>query len=292
MAKASRLPNKSGGYSTRQKSRQKSISSIANKTAAQHLGLRVEQPAKAQEALAWLKDLKPDLVIVTAYGQILPSALLRLPRFGAVNLHPSLLPKYRGPSPIQTAILNGDKQTGTTLMLLNDKLDQGPILAQTKIAIAPADTYLTLSQKLAQLSIELLEKTLPLYLAGKLKPKPQKEAVATFCKMIKRQDGLIDWQKSAIEIQRQLRAFTPWPGLYTLWSRQPNRWRLKIIALSQGPATIQPAGTVFEFNKKPALACGNQTSVIINIIQPEGKREMKGEEFLRGYRDFVGSNLA
>jgi methionyl-tRNA formyltransferase len=220
-----------------------------------------------------------------------------LPKFGALNVHGSLLPKYRGASPIQAAILNGEKTTGVTLMLMDELLDHGPIFAQDSLSIEPSDTYDKLSDKLAKLSVRMLDKNLPLYLAGKIKPQPQKHEQATFTKIIKRECGLINWQKTAVEIERQLRAFTPWPGIYTVWQRKNQSLRLKITAVT--PIVIStppqrgrnPVGFVFEHQKNPAVTCGNGTAVILEKLQPAGGRVMTGKEFLNGYKDFIGSNL-
>ncbi|MEA3272416.1 MAG: methionyl-tRNA formyltransferase [Patescibacteria group bacterium] len=187
-----------------------------------------------------------DIAVVAAYGHIIPKKILEIPKFGFLNIHPSLLPKYRGPSPIQNAILNGDKETGVSIMLLDKKMDSGPILAQKKVKINENETYETLRNRLAEIGAKLLIKTLLDYVSGKIKPKPQNHKKATYTKLLKREDGKIDWSKPAEEIERMVRAYHPWPGTWT----ELNGKRLKII---------------------------------LNRVQLEGKKEMSLDEFLRGY---------
>ena len=165
-----------------------------------------------------LEHLKPDLAVIAAYGKILPKEILDIPRFGFINVHPSLLPKYRGASPIQCAILNGDKETGVTIMKIDKKMDHGPILAYSKWLIANSDTYESLSKKLAKFGAELLVKTMSDYISGKIKPIEQEHEKATYTKIIKKEDGKIDWIKSAIEIERMTRGYYPWPSTWTTWN--------------------------------------------------------------------------
>ncbi|MFA6215909.1 MAG: methionyl-tRNA formyltransferase, partial [Patescibacteria group bacterium] len=189
--------------------------------------LVLQPPAKNDLAEIFLQ-YRPDLCVLVAYGSIIPKDCLNQPRGGFLNIHPSLLPKYRGSSPIQTAILNGEKETGVSIIQLVSQVDAGPIIAQKTMAIAETDNAETLSKKLAELGAELLIEILANYLAGRILPKPQDESKATFTAMISREDGQINWQKTAAEIQRQFRAFYPWPGVFTQISGQ----RLKIANLS------------------------------------------------------------
>ncbi len=204
-----------------------------------------------------LKKVKADLAVVVAYGRLIPSSLLALPRLGFLNLHPSLLPKYRGPSPIQFALLNNDRQTGVTVMQLDAGMDTGPLLAQETVAISPSDDYLSLSAKLAKQGAALLTKIIPGYLANKLQPRAQKIDKKTITKIIKRTDGRVDLSKDQpSQIINKLRAFTPWPGIYTFYKNK----RLKII--------------------KAHLA---NERLILDTVQLEGKRPISYQEFKNGY---------
>ncbi|MBI4128440.1 MAG: methionyl-tRNA formyltransferase, partial [Parcubacteria group bacterium] len=177
-------------------------------------GIPVYQPEhiRSREAVAALRPLAPDFIVVAAYGQIIPEELLRLPRYGALNVHASLLPRWRGASPIQHAILSGDEKTGVTIICMDEKLDHGPILAQESHALSPADTAESLEAALADLGAALLKKIVPLAAAGRVKPQPQDENIATYAPRLKREDGKIQWEKDAEMIERQIRAFYPWPG--------------------------------------------------------------------------------
>ena len=225
------------------------------------------QPEKVSNIKADLGKIQPDLIVLAAYGQIINSEILKLPRFGCLNIHPSLLPQYRGPSPIQTAILNGERTTGISLILMDEKIDHGPLINQKKVKIAHNDTYQSLEQKLAQRGARLLIQTLPDYIKGKIKPKKQKHKQASYTKILNRQDGKIDWSKSAQDIERKVRAFYPWPGTWTYLAGQ----RVKIIkakALNKKQKTTLPAGQGF---------------LQLDVVQPAGKKPMTGEEYFRGH---------
>lgn len=234
-----------------------------------------------------IKELKPDLIIVTAYGQIIPKEILNIPKFGALNIHPSLLPKYRGASPIQTVILNGNKQTGITIMLMDEKMDHGPIVSSSQFMVHGSKmTYEELAEKLADIGAELLIKTLPDYINGKIKPKPQDHPEATFTKIIKKQDGKIDWNKSAEEIERQIRAFHEWPTAYTFF----NDKQLKILEADIMEGKNKKPGKVFAENKELMVQTGNGV-LILKQIQLEGKKPMSTRDFLNGHPEIIGSNL-
>ncbi|MCX6743639.1 MAG: methionyl-tRNA formyltransferase, partial [Candidatus Parcubacteria bacterium] len=193
--------------------------------------IEVLQPAFLKDNVEFIrrvKELNPDVIIIAAYGLILPKEILDIPQCGVLNVHASLLPKYRGASPIQAAILNGDKETGVTIMLVNERMDEGDILTQKTITINNNDNFEALYNKLSELGANLLLKTLPGYLSGQIKPKPQEDSEATYCQLITKDMGKIDWHKSALEIDRQIRAFTPWPGTYTTWQGK----NLKILSAS------------------------------------------------------------
>ena len=240
--------------------RDQTITPPAIKILAEKYKIPVVQPVKIADFSDQLEKLKPDLGIIVAYGQILPKNILTIPHYGFINVHPSLLPRWRGSSPIQYAILNGDKKTGVTIIRISEKLDAGPILTQKEIEIDPEETFSSLHNKLATLGADLLIETLPKLLAGKLPPLMQDETRATYTKILKRDDGKIDWQKPAEEIERQIRAFNPWPGTYTFYKDK----RLKILK---------------------AELSGNH-ELIIKEVQLEGRNPMSFEEFLRGHPDF------
>lgn len=238
------------------------------KQAAQRRNLPVWQPKKISDTEARLAALKPDILVVAAYGQIIPPRILTIPRRGCLNIHPSRLPRYRGASPIQAAILNGDKKTAVTLMLMDEQLDHGPIISQQTVDISPQDTGQSLTVKLARQAAHLLIETLPQYLDGKIKPVSQDDAQATHTKPLSRADGRINWRKSAEEIARQVRAFYPWPGTWT----EIDGKRMKIIkakAVSKAGETTLPTGKGF---------------LRLDEVQPAGKRIMSGENFFRGRR--------
>jgi methionyl-tRNA formyltransferase len=248
--------------------RQQKITPPPVKKLALKYKIPVLQPEKISQARDQITDYQPDLIVVAAYGQILPKEILNIPKYGCINVHASLLPKYRGSSPIQFAILNDEKTTGVTIMIMDEKMDHGPILAQEKIAIQPNETAQTLHDKLARLGADLLIKTIPQYIQGEIKPQPQDESKATYTKILTRQDGQIDWQKSAQEIERQIRALTPWPGTWTIF----NGKRLKILKAKV-------------VNKKDEMAIQTGKGyLLLEMVQPEGKKPMKWEEFLRGIR--------
>lgn len=233
-----------------------------------------------------LKNLKPDLAIIAAYGKILPKEILGIPRYGFINVHPSLLPKYRGPSPIYTTILNGDKETGVTIMEVDEKMDHGSILANSKLPISGSDNYETLSKKLAELGGELLVKTIPDYISGKIKPIEQDHSKATYTKIIKKEDGKIDWSKSAQDIERMTRAYYPWPTAWTLW----NGKVLKILEGQVLTGDDKKIGEIFFKNNEPAIKCGKKI-LIIKKLQLEGGKVLMAKEFLNGHKDFIGSVL-
>ncbi|MDD5341188.1 MAG: methionyl-tRNA formyltransferase [Patescibacteria group bacterium] len=247
-----------------------------------------EQVKANSEFIKQIKDLNPDLIVVVAYGFILPKAILGIPKFGAINIHASLLPKYRGASPIQSAILNGDEETGVSLMLLDEAMDHGPILAQKKVKILPYDDFESLHDKLAGLGSELLMETLPDYLAGKIQGKKQKDAEATYCQLIKKEDGKIDWNKPAIEIERQVRAFNPWPGAFTNWEGK----NLKILKseVHELEQVSRVVGEVYEVNNVLKVQCGRGQLELIEL-QLEGKNKMSAKEFLNGYAKIIGTIL-
>ncbi|MBU2082391.1 methionyl-tRNA formyltransferase [Patescibacteria group bacterium] len=211
-----------------------------------------------------MRNFDVDLAIVAAYGKIIPKNILGIPHYGTINVHPSLLPKYRGASPIQNAILNGDKKTGITIMKLDEEMDHGNIISNLKIQISNLDTYESLSQKLAKIGAELLIKTIPDYISGKIKPIEQKHTEATYTKIIKKEDGKIDWSKNAAEIERMVRAFYPWPTAWTTWNG-------KILKILEAEV----------LNGK----------LVIKKLQLEGGKILSIKEFINGHKDFSVDRL-
>jgi methionyl-tRNA formyltransferase len=235
-----------------------------------------------KEFLANLKNYDPDLVILTAYGKIIPSQLLLIPKKGFLNLHPSLLPRWRGAIPIQSVILNGDKETGVTLFLMDEQIDHGPTLKNKKLNIKNKKyTYPELSKELAELGAELIIETVPKWLEGKIKPIPQDDSLATYCHKISSEDEKINWEKSSIEIDRKVRALNPKPGVFTI----ANDIIIKIIKgcpIDDPTLYIdKPVGSIFQFQDKLAVKCGKGI-YIIEELKPAGKNTMNSESFLRG----------
>jgi len=252
-------------------------------------GLPIFQPPTLRQPdyIAQLHDLAPDVIIVAAYGLLLPRDVLTIPPRGCINTHASLLPRHRGAAPIIAAILAGDAETGITLMQMDEGLDTGPMLAQRAIPIGDDDTTGTLTPKLANLATELLSETLPRILAGEIVPQPQDHARATMFKQIKKEEGLIDWTRSAIEIAQRVRAFNPWPSAFTFW----NGVQLKLLCAGAADAKSNlEIGRVVPLGKEIAVTTGNGV-LILREVQLAGKRAMTTEEFVRGQRDFVGSVL-
>ena len=231
---------------------------------------------KSAEVVQGLASFEPELIVVAAFGYILPRGVLSLPKFGCLNVHPSLLPKHRGPSPVAETLLCGDLFAGVTIILMEEGLDSGPILAQQKVGVSGSDTTGSLTRKLASAGAEFLMETLPKWLGGELKPQAQDEDKATYSRMIINKDGELNWHLTAVELWQRVRAFNPWPGCYTWWKGK----RLKIYSAT--PLGDKDKGEI-----------GRVVALIKSLcrIQLEGKREMSADEFTRGQRDFIGSNL-
>ncbi len=246
-------------------------------------------PLRRPEALALLGDLAPDLIVVAAFGQILPSEALALPPHGCLNVHASLLPRWRGASPINAAILAGDDETGVTIMLMDAGLDTGPTLAQRATPIGSDETAGELSDRLALLGAELLIETVPRWLAGVLTPEPQDESQATMTRLLQKSDGLLDWQRPADELARQTRAYTPWPGAFTTWKGRT----LKVLRARAIPfETDLPPGACFVSGADSSLEviCG-EGALALEVIQLEGKRAMSAAEVVRGHPALVSARL-
>ncbi|HUF40258.1 MAG TPA: methionyl-tRNA formyltransferase [Anaerolineales bacterium] len=252
------------------------------KEAAQQAGISVFQPVKirAAEAVEQLKAWAPDLIIVAAFGQILSQEVLDLPAHGSLNLHASLLPRWRGASPIQHAILHGDRQTGVTIMKMDAGLDTGPILSQVVAEIRPDDTGSTLSERLAELGARLLVETVPGYLSGRIAPAGQDEDQATKAPLLKKADGKLDFNRKAVELERQVRAFHPWPGTFLTLDGAI----LKVHAAEALPVALPP-GARAVIDGFPVVGT-TSSALLLRKVQPEGKTAMPGDVYLLGSPDW------
>jgi methionyl-tRNA formyltransferase len=247
-------------------------------------GLPLLQPERARDAafISIVAALAPDFIVVAAYGQLLPPSILALPKFGCVNVHASLLPKYRGAAPIQWAILNNEQETGVTIMKMSAGLDTGDILTQKATSIGPEETAAQLQERLAKLGAELLVGTLPAYSAGAIRSNPQDNAAATHARKISREDGRVDWSESAAAVRNRIRAFTPWPGVYVdLTIRGHSRlvkfWRAAVEPLQGLPGQILQAD-----RNGLVIACGTD-ALRFQQLQVEGGRQMTAAEFVAGH---------
>lgn len=256
----------------------------AVKLAAEEASLPVLQPERARDPafVTELAGLKPDVIVVAAYGQILPQSILDLPRFGCVNVHASILPKYRGAAPIQWAILNNETVTGISIMKMAAGLDTGDVLSIRETPIGDNDTSATLHDRLALMGGELLTETLPKFVAGEITPQPQDHAASTYARKIVKADGKIDWTLPAREIRTRIRAFTPWPGAFVEWNlkgkpRLVKIWQTQVVDGRGNPGEILEAERA-----SLVVACGQQ-ALKIEQLQVEGSRKMSAAEFLPGY---------
>ena len=256
-------------------------------------GLQVLQPERArdEEFIQQLRALQPDLIAIAAYGQILPRSILDSPRFGCINVHTSLLPKYRGAAPIQWAILNDEAETGVTIMKMDAGLDTGDILADEKAPIAAEDTSETLHHSLAEIGAQLLVRTIPDYVAGKIQPRPQPSEGATYAPKIKKEDGRLDWNQPARALWNRVRGLTPWPVAFSFLSGQTERSLLKIWQAEVVPAS-GPAGEILQADKAGILVGCGRDALRILILQREGGRRLSAQEFLAGHNLRPGQKLA
>lgn len=266
------------------------------KEAALRLGLPVLQPdsLRSQSAQAELAALSPDAIVVAAYGKLLPRPVLELPRHGCLNLHPSLLPRHRGPSPVATAILEGDEVTGISLMLLDEGMDTGPVIAQREYVLTGEETAGELTGTLFQVGADLLAESLGPWTRGELQAQPQDDAHTTISRKLERADGLADWTLPAEKLARQCRAYAPWPGLYTQWEGNT----LKLLEVSPLPDSLSPElvegrpGQVLSLSPTtPAAAVTGDGLLALSRLQLEGRKAVTVREFLAGYPDFIGAYL-
>lgn len=260
----------------------------ATKIFAVEAGIPVLQPERIgdDDSISQISELRPELLVVAAYGQILPQTLLDLPENGSLNVHASLLPRWRGAAPVQAAIRSGDKESGVTIVQMDAGLDTGPTLSQRRVGLEDQETGGSLTERLSHIGAELLIETLPRYLSGEITPQPQDDALATHAPMLMKSDGALDPQATAEQLVRQIRAFDPWPGTFIMWGER--RLAIKRAhAASQNGAT---SGEVVLIASYPALAT-REGLLVLDTVQPSGKRPMSGEAFIRGAPEFVGAQL-
>jgi len=267
--------------------REQKINESAVKILAGQNKLKIIQPETLKNF-----DFSPhadvDLNIICEYGLIIPKDIVETPKYGSINVHPSLLPKYRGASPIQAALINGDTQTGVTIMLIDEKMDHGPILNQEKVNIGPNDTYPVLSEKLIPVAARLLLKTTDDWMHKKITPQIQDENAVTFCKLFTKQDGYVDFTKmTASQIYNLYRGLIIWPGIWTTFSNK--RFKLLEIKLGEKNTSV---GTAMTENNQIFIGCLDQKTIEIIKIQPEGKKEMNAKEFLNGYKNLLCSSVS
>jgi methionyl-tRNA formyltransferase len=272
--------------------RGRSLQSPPVKKAALALKLPVLQPVslKQAEVVAELANFHPEVIVVAAFGQILPQPVLDIPPYGCINIHPSLLPRFRGASPVAAAILSGDEFTGVSIMLMDAGLDTGPILARASVPISPQDTTGSLTDKLSLVAAQLLPEVLLRWVRGEITPQPQNDAEATYSAPITKEEGEIDWHLPAVEIWRRVRAFQPWPGCYTYWQGK----RLEIIeAVPLAEEKGYEIGQVVALNKEEMAFGVSTREGILGVVkvQLEGRRAMSAAEFLRGQRKLIGAVL-
>ncbi len=260
------------------------------KKVAQALGLPVVQPfsLKKAEVVSELAGFQPDVIIVAAFGQILPPSVLELPEYGCINIHPSLLPRHRGASPVAAAILAGDRFSGVSIMLMDEGLDTGAVLSRAQIPVSDRDNTGSLTIKLSLIAAHLLQDVLPAWTRGQLTHQPQPETEATYCGVFSKESGEIGWHQPADVIWRRVRAFYPWPGCYTRWRGKS----LRIIEAMPLPAMgdVAEGRVVALADRGFGVGTGDGVLEVLSV-QLEGKRAMTAAEFLRGQRRFIGETL-
>jgi len=274
----------------RPQGREKEIMPPPVKQVALEAGIPLHQPEKIRtpESEKILREIAPEAIVIIAYGQIIPARLLDIPRLGWINLHASLLPKYRGAAPIQWAIANGEKKTGLTTMRIDAGMDTGDIVLQEEMEIGGKETTPELAAKLSAAGAPLMEKTLCGLGDGSLKPRAQDHASATKAPVLKKEDGRIDWNWTAAEIFNRQRAFTPWPGIFTTFRRQSCQ--LQGVASEQRREGLQ-AGTIVWDGKNLSVVCGGGTLLSVLYVKLEGRKQVPGQEFGNGARIAAGERF-
>jgi methionyl-tRNA formyltransferase len=264
------------------------------KTAALALGLPVIQVAnfKEPQAVEQLRDFKPQAIVVAAYGQLLPQSVLDIPQYGCLNIHPSLLPEYRGPSPVTAAILGGKEFAGVSVMLLDAGMDSGPVFYRSQIPLLDEDTAASLTPKLFKIGAGMLLEVMAQLSGGNIKPQKQDGSLATITGEVEKSDGLIEWNLPAVQIWRQVRAYQPWPEAYTVW--QGKQLKIKEAVPLKTADKLEPGRVMPISSAAPGIgfAVGSAEGILgIKTVQIEGKRAMSAAEFLRGQKDFIGLKL-
>jgi methionyl-tRNA formyltransferase len=267
----------------RPKGRGQQLAASAVKECALAHGLRVEQPERVRrpEVVEMLAGMQPDCIVVVGYGQIIPQSIIDIPRLGIVNVHASLLPKYRGAGPIQWAIANGDSVTGVTTMRIDAGLDTGDILLMRETPIGAEENAIELGQRLSRMGAELLVETLRGLEAGSIVPRKQDDAAASLAPILKKEDGVIDWNLPAPRIHCRVRGFLPWPGCYTMFrGRRLHVWKARLSGDEAGP----PPGRIYAKHSRLFASCGSGTELELLEVQLEGRKRMDGSAFLNGHR--------
>jgi len=257
-------------------------------------GLPVLQPERARspDFIGKVTEIGPDLIVVVAYGQILPQALLDIPKFGCLNVHTSLLPKYRGAAPIQWAILNGESETGVSIMKMDAGLDTGPVLSEKRTPISAEDNSQILHDRLATLGAELIVPTIRDFIAERITPKPQPAEGGSYARKITKEDGRIDWTQPARLLWNRIRAFTPWPGAFTFLPAEPKPRLLKIWKAEVIEASEDKPGEVKQMDKQGIVVACGEGSMLITELQREGGRRVTAQEFLAGAHLKAGDRLS
>jgi methionyl-tRNA formyltransferase len=269
--------------------RQRQMTPPPVKLAAEQLGLPVLQPETLRDpaVVAQLQGLRPDVGVVAAYGEILRRSVLAIPPLGYLNLHPSLLPLHRGPTPVAGAILAGDRETGVTIMRLDPGMDSGPLLAQAVVDLPPTARAGPLTDELFALGSRLLVEALPAYASGALAPRPQDHSLATVTRLLKKEDGAVDWSRPALVIERMTRAYDPWPGAQTTWRGQGLRLIVASVDADwSGPQA--PGAIVGQGGGRGPLVATGSGALELREVQPAGRRMMSGEAWLAGLRERDG----
>jgi len=258
---------------------------------APHIAVLQPERARNELFISQLQALQPDLVVVAAFGQILPKSILDLPRFGCINVHTSLLPSYRGAAPIQWAILNDDRETGVTIMKMDVGLDTGDILTQEKTPVRPEDDAITLHDRLAEMGAALLLRTIPDYVAGNIRPRPQPSVGITFAPKIKKEDGRLDWAQPARAIWSRVRGLVPWPGAFTFLPAPTHPHLLKIWEAEVVDVASVPGEILLADKTGIVVGCGRQALRLLSL-QREGGRRLTAQQFLAGHPLSLGHRFA
>ncbi len=260
------------------------------KITAQNFNIPIFQPEKNEDLKSKIESLKPDLTIVAAYGRILSKEVLEIPKYKSLNIHPSILPKYRGASPIQHTILNNDKESGVTVILMDEKMDHGKIVSKINCQVPEKITCEQLSLQMAELGGDIIVDTIPKWINNEIEPETQNEAETTYTKILNKEDGKINWEMPATQIERKVRALNPWPGTWTSW----DNVRLKILKARIFKFPVKkkyPIGQILVVPQNEAAVQCDEDFLVLEELQLEGKKPLNSEDFLRGYQNFITAVL-